>query len=73
MNHLHLVGEGSRVVDMNTYCDGETCGTCGGACIDTNEAGECRACETFAHNLRLMAAGVTRDKATGRYAKVGKK
>ena len=57
---------------MNTCCDTETCETCGGGCIEgLNAAGECRACETFSHNLRLMSLGVTRDKATGRYAKIG--
>lgn len=58
---------------MNTtYCDTETCETCGGQALEgTNAKGECRSCETFAHNLRLMAAGVTRDRKTGRYAKIG--
>ena len=56
-----------------TVCETETCETCGAACIDTDQNGECRPCATFAHNLRLMAAGVTRDKATGRYAKIGAK
>lgn len=58
---------------MNTTCDTEPCTSCRAEVVDTNEAGECRACATFAHNLRLMAAGVTRDNATGRYAKIGDK
>lgn len=57
---------------MRTSCDTETCITCNGEAVEgTNAQGECRACETFAHNLRLMAAGVTRNKQTGRYQKVG--
>jgi hypothetical protein len=58
---------------MNTYCDIETCTTCQAAVIDTDQNGECRSCATFTHNLRLMASGVTRDKTTGRYAKIGAK
>lgn len=58
---------------MNTACETETCSTCRADVIDVNEAGECRTCSTFAHNLRLMSLGITRDKATGRYTKVGKK
>lgn len=62
---------------MNTtYCDSETCETCGAGCIDTDQNGECRSCagaDSLLHNLRLMAAGVTRDKATGRYIKIGAK
>ncbi len=59
---------------MTTYCDSETCSTCGGLTeFETNKNGECRSCATLLHNLRLMAAGVTRDKATGRYAKIGAK
>ena len=61
-----------RVVDMNTACETETCSTCRADVVDVNEAGECRPCATFAHNLRLMAAGVSRGK-DGRYTKVGKK
>ena len=54
-----------------TICDTETCETCGGQAIEgTNANGECRSCETLAHNLRLMAAGVTRSKTTGRYARI---
>jgi len=56
---------------MSIYCDTDTCSTCHAAVLDTDQNGECRPCATFAHNLRLMAAGVTRDKATGRYAKTG--
>jgi hypothetical protein len=61
---------------MDTACDTETCFTCQQPAIEgLNTKGECLACETggtLAHNLRLMAAGVTRDKATGRYASVRK-
>ena len=56
---------------MSTYCDTDTCSTCRAAVLDTDQNGKCRPCATFAHNLRLMAAGVTRDKATGRYVKIG--
>ena len=56
-----------------TGCELETCTTCREAVLTVNEAGECRPCATFAHNLRLMAAGVTRDRKTGRYQKVGRK
>jgi hypothetical protein len=59
---------------MSTYCDTETCSTCHAAVIDTDQNGECRSCAgSLLHNLRLMAAGVTRDKVTGRYAKIGAK
>ena len=53
-----------------TVCESETCGTCGAGCVDTDQNGECRSCATLLHNLRLMAAGVSRDKTTGRYAKI---
>jgi hypothetical protein len=59
-----------------TVCEAETCETCGAGCIDTDQNGECRSCagaDSLLHNLRLMAAGVTRDKATGRYIKIGDK
>ena len=56
----------------STACEYETCKGCGADVLDVNEAGECRPCATFSHNLRLMAAGVTRGK-DGRYTKVGKK
>jgi hypothetical protein len=57
---------------MNTACDTETCATCHGEAVEgTNNEGECRSCETFAHNLKLMAAGITRDKKTGRYTRAG--
>jgi hypothetical protein len=58
---------------MWTACETEPCSNCRSHTILVNEAGECRACATFSHNLRLMAAGVTRDKTTGRYAKIGAK
>lgn len=51
-------------------CETETCETCGGFTVEgLNVRGECRSCETFARNLRLMSAGVTRDRKTGRYAR----
>ena len=56
-----------------TYCEAETCETCGAGYIDTDQNGECRSCATLLHNLRLMAAGVTRNKTTGRYARIGDK
>ena len=53
-------------------CETETCISCGGQSIDGVDQDDlCRLCATFAHNLRLMAAGVTRNKATGRYSKIG--
>ena len=56
-----------------TVCESETCETCHAACIDTDQNGECRSCATLLHNLRLMAAGVSRDKATGRYINIKEK
>lgn len=53
-------------------CEVETCTTCREAVLAVNDKGECRACATFSHNLRLMAAGVTRGK-DGRYQKIGAK
>lgn len=59
-----------------TACDTETCDRCEQPAPEgLNAAGECVTCETggtLAHNLRLMAAGVTRDRATGRYTQVRK-
>lgn len=59
-----------------TVCEAETCETCGAGCIDTDQNGECRSCagdDSLLHNLRLMAAGVSRDKATGRYINIKEK
>lgn len=56
-----------------TACEVETCTTCREAVLTVNDKGECRPCATFAHNLRLMAAGVGRDKKTGRYTRIGAK
>lgn len=55
------------------YCDTDTCTTCHAAVIDTDQNGECRPCATSTHNLRLMAAGVTRDRNTGRYINIKEK
>lgn len=57
---------------MNTACETEICTGCRSHTIIVNEAGECQMCATLAHNLKLMAAGVTRDRKSGRYMKVGK-
>lgn len=56
-----------------TACDIENCKTCGTETVYADKNGECRPCATFSHNLRLMAAGVSRDKATGRYIQIGAK
>lgn len=62
---------------MNILCDTETCNTCG---IDTvagnDQNGECVTCSSdgsLDKMLRLMAAGVTREPATGRFVNISKK
>lgn len=59
-----------------TACDGEVCEVCGQTTIAGNDAlGQCAGCSqtrTLDHNLRLMAAGVTRNKVTGQYTSIRK-
>ena len=59
-----------------TACDTEQCTTCHANVIEgVDQNGQCARCagtDSFAHMLRLMAAGVTRDKATGRFASTKK-
>lgn len=60
-----------------TYCDTERCDYCGADTIQGNDAhGQCVTCSgdtSLTHLLRLMAAGVTRDKTTGQFKKVSKR
>jgi hypothetical protein len=61
---------------MPNLCDTEQCDTCRANVIEgVNENGQCARCagtDSLPHLLRLMAAGVTRDKATGRFASTRK-
>jgi hypothetical protein len=61
---------------MNTACDTETCETCGTDALEgLNADGDCLACErgSLDRLLRSMAAGVTRDPATGRFVQINLK
>lgn len=58
----------------NTLCDTERCEACQQDFIEgVDETGRCATCAggtSLDHLLRLMAAGVTRDKATGQFVSV---
>jgi hypothetical protein len=65
---------------MSNYCDTETCEICQTETVEGNdELGRCIHCshlsrqaQSLEHLLSLMAAGVTRDARTGRFASVRK-
>jgi hypothetical protein len=64
----------SKVVDMSTACDTETCETCQVQVIEgVDQNGQCSTCSgptALHHLLRSMAAGVSRDRRSGRFVSV---
>jgi hypothetical protein len=61
---------------MNTECDLEQCETCKQLTLAGNDRnGQCVTCagdDSLTHLLRLMSAGVTRDRVTGRFTSLRK-
>jgi hypothetical protein len=61
---------------MNTACDLEQCETCKQLTLAGNDRnGQCVTCagdDSLTHLLRLMSAGVTRDRVTGRFTSLRK-
>ena len=55
-------------------CDTEACESCGAQTVEGNDQhGRCRTCSgdtSLGHMLRLMAAGVTRDRTSGRFVSI---
>ena len=58
------------------HCDTETCETCGQASIEGNDQnGECVVCSgdtSLTHMLTLMSRGITRNRTTGQFERIGK-
>jgi hypothetical protein len=61
---------------MSTACDMEQCETCKQLTLAGNDRnGQCVTCagdDSLTHLLRLMSAGVTRDRVTGRFTSLRK-
>lgn len=59
------------------YCDTERCDYCHADTVEGNdEQGRCVTCSgdtNLEHMLKLMASGITRNRQTGQFERIGKR